>query len=119
MRIDIITIFPDIFDHLFEYSILGRAKKNNIIDIHIHNLRDYSKNKQKSVDDYQFGGGAGMVMMIQPIDDLISKLKSQRNYNEIIYLSLGHQKSYNLLFFLLLNPFFLILGILPQVLFHY
>ena len=87
MRIDIITIFPDFFKHFFEYSILKRAQENNIIEIHIHNLREYSKNKQKSVDDYQFGGGSGMVMSIQPIDECISKLKQQRDYDEIIFLS--------------------------------
>ena len=87
MRIDIITIFPDFFNHFFEYSILKRAQENNKAEIQIHNLRDYSTNKQKSVDDYQFGGGAGMVMTIQPIDDLITKLKSEIDYDEIIYLS--------------------------------
>ena len=87
MRIDIITIFPDFFNHFFEYSILKRAQENNKAEIKIHNLRDYSTNKQKSVDDYQFGGGAGMVMTIQPIDNLITKLKSEIDYDEIIYLS--------------------------------
>jgi tRNA (guanine37-N1)-methyltransferase len=87
MRIDIITIFPDFFTAFFEYSILKRAQENNTVEIHIHNLRQYSTNKQKSVDDYQFGGGAGMVMCIQPIDDCISTLKVQRDYNEVIYLS--------------------------------
>jgi len=87
MRIDIITIFPDFFNHFFEYSILKRAQENNKVEIKIHNLRDYSTNKQKSVDDYQFGGGAGMVMTIQPIDNLITKLKSEIDYDEIIYLS--------------------------------
>jgi tRNA (guanine37-N1)-methyltransferase len=87
MRIDIITIFPEFFESFFEYSILKRAQEKGKAKINIYNLRDYSTNKQKSVDDYQFGGGAGMVMCIQPIDDLISKLKSERDYNEIIYLS--------------------------------
>jgi len=87
MRIDIITLFPEFFDAYFEYSILKRAKKNGKAEIIIHNLRDHSSNKQKSVDDYQFGGGAGMVMSIQPIDDCISKLKNEREYDEIIYLS--------------------------------
>jgi tRNA (guanine37-N1)-methyltransferase len=87
MRIDIITIFPEFFESFFEYSILKRAQEKGKAEINIYNLRDYSINKQKSVDDYQFGGGAGMVMCIQPIDDLISKLKSERDYNEIIYLS--------------------------------
>jgi tRNA (guanine37-N1)-methyltransferase len=87
MRIDIITLFPEFFDAYFEYSILKRAKENGKVEIKIHNLRDYSTNKQKSVDDYQFGGGAGMVICIQPIDDCISKLKAEREYDEIIYLS--------------------------------
>ena len=87
MRIDIITLFPEFFNAYFEYSILKRAKENGKAEIIIHNLRDHSTNKQKSVDDYQFGGGAGMVMCIQPIDDCIGKLKSERNYDEVIYLS--------------------------------
>ena len=87
MRIDIITIFPDFFSGPFSHSILKRAQENNFVEIHIHDLRPYSTNKQKSVDDYQFGGGAGMVMNIQPIDDCISKLKSERDYDEIIYLT--------------------------------
>jgi len=87
MRIDIITIFPDFFSSFFEFSILHKAQEKENIKIKIHNIRDYTKNKQKSVDDYQFGGGAGMVMCIQPIDDCISQLKSQRDYDEIIYLS--------------------------------
>ena len=87
MRIDIITIFPDFFNHFFEYSILKRAQEKKKIEIKIHNLRDYSSNKQKSVDDYQFGGGAGMVMNIQPIDDLILKLKEERKYEDVIYMT--------------------------------
>ena len=87
MRIDIITIFPNFFEGPFSHSILKRAIENNLVEIHIHNLRSYSTNKQKSVDNYQFGGGSGMVMNIQPIDDCISKLKSEREYNEVIYLT--------------------------------
>jgi len=87
MRIDIITIFPNFFNHFFEYSILKRAQEKKKIEIKIHNLRDYSTNKQKSVDDYQFGGGAGMVMNIQPIDDLILKLKEERKYEDVIYMT--------------------------------
>ncbi len=87
MRIDILSILPDFFNIAFKQSILKRAQKKGIVEIHIHDIRKYSTNKQKSVDDYQYGGGAGMVMCIQPIDDLISKLKSERNYDEIIYLT--------------------------------
>ena len=87
MRIDIITIFPEFFEGSLNFSILKKAKEKKIIDIKTHNLRDYSENKQKSVDDYQFGGGAGMVMNIQPIYNCINKLKNERNYDEIIYLT--------------------------------
>lgn len=87
MRIDIITIFPDFFKHVFNYSILKRAQEEEKIVLAIHDIRDYSTNKQKSIDDYQFGGGAGMVIKVEPIDRLISKLKKDREYDEIIYLS--------------------------------
>ena len=87
MRIDILSILLDIFTSTFEQSILKRSKEKGIIEIHIHDIRKYSTQKQKSVDDYQYGGGAGMVMCIQPIDDLISKLKSERDYDEVIYLT--------------------------------
>lgn len=87
MRIDIITILPDLLRSPFEGSIMKRAIEKELVSVHFHNLRDYTTNKQKSVDDYPFGGGAGMVMMIQPIDACISHLKSQRKYDEIIYMS--------------------------------
>ena len=87
MRIDIITIFPEMFESPFNHSIIKRAKEKNSVKIHLHNLRDYTSNKYKSVDDYAFGGGAGMVMMIEPVDECLSKLKSERDYDEIIYLS--------------------------------
>ena len=87
MRIDIITIFPDFFESSLNFSILKKAKEKNIVEIKTHNLRDFSENKQKSVDDYQFGGGAGMVMNIQPIYNCINYLKKERNYDEIIYLT--------------------------------
>ncbi|OYQ44334.1 tRNA (guanosine(37)-N1)-methyltransferase TrmD [Flavobacterium aurantiibacter] len=87
MRIDIITILPDLMRSPFEGSIMKRAIEKGLVEVHFHNLRDYTTNKQKSVDDYQFGGGAGMVMQIQPIDDCIKKLKSERNYDEIIYMT--------------------------------
>ena len=92
MRIDIITIFPDFFKSTLDFSILKKAQENKIVDIQIHNLRDYSENKQKSVDDYQFGGGAGMVMNIQPIYKCIEELRSNNSYDEIIYLTPDGQK---------------------------
>ena len=87
MRIDIITILPHLMQSPFEDSILKRAIDKGLVNVHFHNLRDYSTNKQKSIDDYQFGGGAGMVMMIEPIDRCISKLKEARDYDEIIYMT--------------------------------
>lgn len=87
MRIDIITVLPELLRSPFEASILKRAQDKGIVEVHLHNLRDYSTNKHKNVDDYQFGGGAGMVMMIEPIDACISKLKSERGYDEVIYMS--------------------------------
>ena len=92
MRIDIITIFPDFFKNTLDFSIIKKAQEKKIVDFHIHNLRDYSENKQKSIDDYQFGGGAGMVMNIQPIFNCINHLKSKRNYDEVIYLTPDGEK---------------------------
>ena len=92
MRIDIITVVPDLLKSPFESSILKNSIEKGIVTIVIHNLRDYSTNKYKSVDDYQFGGGAGMVLMVEPIDKCISKLKSERNYDEVIYLSPDGEK---------------------------
>ena len=87
MRIDIITIFPEMFDGPFNHSMIKRAQSKGLAEIHIHNLRDYSDNKHRKVDDYPFGGGAGMVMMIQPIADCIDKLKSERKYDEVIFMT--------------------------------
>lgn len=87
MRIDIITVLPELLQSPFEASILKRAIEKGLVEIHFHNLRDYSTNAYKQIDDYQFGGGAGMVMMIEPIDKCISELKSQRDYDEIIYMT--------------------------------
>jgi tRNA (guanine37-N1)-methyltransferase len=87
VRIDILTILPRLLDGPFADSILNRAQQKGLCEIHIHNIRDYSQDKHKSVDDYQFGGGAGMVMLIQPIATCIEKLKSERDYDEIIYLT--------------------------------
>ena len=92
MRIDIITIFPDFFKNTLDFSIIKKAQEKKIVDFHIHNLRDYSENKQKSIDDYQFGGGAGMVMNIQPIFNCINHLKTKRNYDEVIYLTPDGEK---------------------------
>ena len=87
MRIDIITIFPEMFSGPFTNSIIKRAKDKELVEIFLHNLRDYSSNKHKNVDDYAFGGGAGMVMMIEPVDKCIESLKSERLYDDIIYMS--------------------------------
>ena len=87
MRIDIISCLPDLLESPFNHSILKRAQDKKLVEIQIHDLRDYAINKQRQVDDYQYGGGAGMVLMIEPIDRCISKLKSKRDYDEIIYLS--------------------------------
>lgn len=87
MRIDIITVLPELLRSPFDASILKRAQDKGLVEVHLHNLRDYSTNKHKNVDDYQFGGGAGMVMMIEPIDACISKLKAERDYDEVIYMS--------------------------------
>jgi tRNA (guanine37-N1)-methyltransferase len=87
MRIDILTLFPEIFESPFGHSMMKRAIDKGYVEIYIHNIRDYSTDKHHSVDDYAFGGGAGMVMMIQPIEDLILKLKNERNYDEIIFMT--------------------------------
>ncbi|PKP52955.1 MAG: tRNA (guanosine(37)-N1)-methyltransferase TrmD [Bacteroidetes bacterium HGW-Bacteroidetes-1] len=87
MRIDIITIFPTMFDGPFSESIIKRGILKGLVEIHLHNLRDYAHNKHQKVDDYAFSGGAGMVMMIEPIDLCINTLKSERRYDEVIYLS--------------------------------
>ena len=84
MRIDIITVLPELLKSPFEASILKRAIEKELVSVHMHNLRDFSTNSYNQVDDYQFGGGAGMVMMIEPIDKCISKLKEERDYDEII-----------------------------------
>lgn len=87
MRIDIITILPDLFTGPLSHSIIQRAKEKRLVDIIIHNLRDYSNDRYKSVDDYPFGGGAGMVMKIEPIYKLWMKLTKERAYDEVIYTS--------------------------------
>ena len=87
MRIDILTIHPKLLKSPFEHSILQRAIDKKIVEIRLHDIRTYSTDKHKKVDDYQFGGGAGMVMCIQPIADCIDKLKSERRYNAIVYMT--------------------------------
>ncbi len=87
MRIDIITVLPELIQSPFDASILKRAMDKGLVEVHFHNLRDYATNKYKQVDDYQFGGGAGMVMMIEPIDKCISGLKAERDYDEVIYMT--------------------------------
>jgi tRNA (guanine37-N1)-methyltransferase len=92
MRIDIITTLPEIIESPFSHSILKRAQDKGEIEIQIHNLRNYSLDKHRRVDDYPFGGQAGMVMQCEPVDRAISFLKSQRNYDEIIYTSPDGEK---------------------------
>jgi tRNA (guanine37-N1)-methyltransferase len=87
MRIDIITIFPEMFQGPFTESMIKRAVSKQLAEINIHNLRDFAVDKHKKVDDYAFAGGAGMVMMIEPIDKCINSLKAERNYDEVIYMS--------------------------------
>lgn len=87
MRIDIITLFPELLQSPFEASIVKRALQGGKAEIHFHNPRDYSSNKYKQVDDYPYGGGAGMVMMIEPLDLCISQLKKERDYDAVIYMT--------------------------------
>jgi tRNA (guanine37-N1)-methyltransferase len=87
MRIDILTIFPAMFEGPFSHSIIKRAIEKGLAEIHIHNIRDFSTNKHRNVDDYVYGGSAGMVMMIQPIADCIDLLKKDRVYDEVIFLT--------------------------------
>jgi tRNA (guanine37-N1)-methyltransferase len=87
MRFDIITVLPGLLESPFAHSILQRAQKKGIAEIYVHNLREYATNKQKSVDDYPYGGGSGMVMTIEPFAACIEKLKAERAYDEIIFMS--------------------------------
>jgi len=87
MRIDILTIFPPMFEGVFQHSIIKRSVEKGHAELVIHDIRDYASNKHKKVDDYPFGGGSGMVMMIQPIADCIEALKKERDYDEIIFLT--------------------------------
>ena len=85
MRIDVLTILPELLENTLNHSIIKRAKERKIVEVNVHNIRDYSRNKHKQADDYAFGGEAGMVMCIEPIDILVNKLKSERQYDEIIF----------------------------------
>ena len=99
MQIDILTLFPEMFEGPFNQSIVKRARDKGLVNINIHNIRDYSTNKHKRVDDYPYGGGSGMVMMIEPIAKCIGDLQAKINYDEIIFMSpdgeLFDQKSAN------------------------
>lgn len=87
MRIDILSSVPHLLEGPFSHSILKRAIDNGIAEVVIHNLRDYATDKHKRLDDYAFGGGAGMVMLVEPIEKCIDKLRSEREYDEVIYMS--------------------------------
>ena len=87
MRIDILTVVPELLDIPLSHSIVGRAIKNGLVDIKVHNLRKYGVGPRKNVDDYSYGGDAGMVMMVEPVFNMINELKSERDYDEVIYMS--------------------------------
>lgn len=87
MRIDIISVVPELIESPLNFSIVKRARDKGLVAIHLHNLRDYATNKYKQVDDYPFGGGAGMVIMIEPVAKCIAALKAERSYDEVIYMS--------------------------------
>ena len=87
MRIDIITVLPELLESPFNHSIIKKAQDKGIAEVYVHNLRDFSEDKHRRIDDYSFGGDAGMVIKIKPVDKAINFLKSQRNYDEIIYTS--------------------------------
>lgn len=101
MRIDIITVLPEILEGPLNHSIVKRAREKGLVEIHVHNLRDFSTDKHRKVDDYSFGKGAGMVMAVQPIEKAIETLKSERDYDEIIFTtpdgSLFNQREANIL----------------------
>jgi tRNA (guanine37-N1)-methyltransferase len=92
MRIDIISAVPELLESPLNYSIVKRAREKGLVEVHVHNLREYTTNKHRRVDDYAFGFGAGMVLQIEPIDCIISKLKSERTYDELIYTSPDGEK---------------------------
>ena len=87
MRIDIITLLPELLDSPFEHSIMKRAKEKGLLEIYLHNPRDFATGKHRQMDDYQYGGGAGLVMMVEPLAKCLDDFKSQRNYDEIIFMT--------------------------------
>ncbi|HXH19292.1 MAG TPA: tRNA (guanosine(37)-N1)-methyltransferase TrmD [Chitinophagales bacterium] len=87
MRIDILTIFPQMLESPFSHSILKRARQKGLLEIHLHDIRDYTPYKHRQVDDYQYGGGAGMVMMVEPVANCIEALQAERTYDEVIFLT--------------------------------
>ena len=87
MRIDILSVVPELLESPLAHSIVGRAIKKGLVEIHVHNLRKYGVGSRKNVDDYSYGGAAGMVMMVEPVFRMIEELKSERDYDEIIYMS--------------------------------
>lgn len=87
MRIDIISAVPKLMESPISHSILKRAQQRGLIEVYLHDLRDFTDSKHKQIDDYQFGGGAGMVMMVEPIDKCINWLKSERDYDQVIYMT--------------------------------
>src|SRR5947207_393813 len=87
LHIDILTVLPDLLKGPFDHSILKRAQQKQLVEVEIHNIRDYTTDKHKTTDDYQFGGGAGMVMMIEPIDNCLKALRAKRDYDEVIYMT--------------------------------
>ncbi len=97
MRIDIISVVPELLESPLSHSIVGRAIKKGIVEIHVHNLREYGKGPRQQVDDYSYGGDAGMVMMVEPIYNIINDLKHERDYDEVIYMTPdGEQFSQNM-----------------------
>ena len=87
MRIDILTVVPELLDSPLSHSIVGRARKKSLVEINVHNLRKYGIGPRKNVDDYSYGGDAGMVMMVEPVYRMVEELKAERNYDEVIYMS--------------------------------
>lgn len=87
MRIDILTVVPELLDSPLDHSIVGRARKKGLVEIYVHNLRKYGIGSRKNVDDYSYGGDAGMVMMVEPVFRMIEELSSERQYDDIIYMS--------------------------------